>query len=347
MKHIIYIIAILLASTMPVTGMAQSIIDKAISDFLANSALSSHNQAKKTIQSGQTDITEYHYTYYFSLPANKEKPIKQLQKAFDQESANAYNYQTRPAGLNEDLITTVGFGENNQSFSFGEFKNRNYTVMFLHDKKQPKYRYAYVLLWYTDNKGKDITGQIHKFYSIDPKKKRDDFQREYNNIVAVLPSVTYPFYESQLKKITNLADLRKAVKSIQEGNWNVDKSISQKGISSLQKGTETILSLTRDDESAKNINDKNFLTVFNLLRSTISESWKDPDIEKESVRSTLATKLLELCKNNTSKLEPAEKKLCINSINTLIKENYNRTYGDGEMEFTKGLLNLCIEQLKK
>lgn len=161
------IAALLLPAAMP----AQTNLNKAIDNFLANENIVDGMSIDKQVSTSTDDSGKQSsfYFYEFSMPKNKSKEFTPLKLAFNRDAGNAYRVYTSTADNPAGKTITLAYGDNlSQKIEFGTQSKRNYLVMLVRDNEDKQRRYAYGLVWYEDKKKDRFCGSITKIYSLDP-----------------------------------------------------------------------------------------------------------------------------------------------------------------------------------
>lgn len=168
----------LLCATMPLTSRAQENLKSAIQRFIADKQLISYIKTSVSTESCEHEgvkKTSYCKCYAFELPAMKRKELDKMLEAFNKDTGVAYKVQCRDAGMDDNILSKVSYGEKlDKSWTFGSYKDRNYRLMFVRDGQDSLRRYFYAIWWTATKKEGKLSGQVVEIYSPDPQKRKTD-----------------------------------------------------------------------------------------------------------------------------------------------------------------------------
>lgn len=314
MKTIRLFITTLLCTATTVAASAQDNLIKAIDDFVGNKSLVEYIKVSTYTENknGGAKPTSYMYQYKFELPMNKKKELSPVLAAFNKDTGVAYQVHTKDAGLNDNPLVEIAYGEKlNKSRSYGSYKNRNYRLMLVGDKQDSLRRYFYGIIWYEDEKNNKLCGSIEKIYGPNPQKVKKDYY--YGNL-ASLENLNLDALE-QLKGLDKLKELD--------------------ALNNLGNNTGAMLDGdSLDSRAIKTSTD--FLRRFGSLRTTFKKSSGN---SKYDLRTVLANKIVELCRTHGILLNQDERKFCINSLKDMQAMEWDK--------YIRGLLDIAISSLKK
>ena len=168
----------LLCATMPLASSAQENLKSAIQRFIADKQLVSYIKTSVSTESCEHEgvkKTSYYKCYAFELPAMKRKELDKMLEAFNKDTGVAYKVQCRDAGMDDNILSKVSYGEKlDKSWTFGSYKDRNYRLMFVRDGQDSLRRYFYAIWWTATKKEGKLSGQVVEIYSPDPQKRKTD-----------------------------------------------------------------------------------------------------------------------------------------------------------------------------
>lgn len=299
-------VAALAVALLPATVIAQKNMSKAIDEFGADV---SRNCIK--MSSMEQDSTKaYAKTYKFLLPKKNEDKLNPLKKAFYQDASDAYEVFTKNETERSKKNLHIAYGDNLEKYiNIGWPYNKtgkNYMFMFVDDKDDPTFRYVFGLEW--EKNGKNIEGTVTKIYSLNPKKVKTAKKG------------------GRVKSYSIVGD-----------------SLKISGLSSLGKGTTTIIGGNGIAAYSKNIYDSKEITAdpimkFNNLRATYMNNIREGNIDNTTLLTGLANYILNFCKTSGKLMSTDERQLCMEGL----QEMQERTPD----KYIKGIFGLAIKTMK-
>ncbi len=316
MKQTRFILTLAYMLLAGITANAQSKVGSDIDKFVA--------RCGKYISTDifAADSGSYSKAYRFDLPKNKRKEVERLSGAFKKYAGDAYNYREQPQGTSGNKQDILYGDANEYSVTWFSYPDRNYMVMLVEDKADKAWRYAYCLAWYDEQDSRKGTVQI--IYGKDPRRMKDKKAKvkvvyglqDLKNInipqlsnLAVLDSVDWEAFDEYFKEFD------KKFEGFDEKFKDFDKRFSIRYISA--------------DSIA---NSKDFLHRFGNIRTSMLE------IEDLKLLTSLAQKMVDLCKNHASLLDEKERKACVETL-----QNMQETIKD---RFVAELLQIAIADLE-
>lgn len=264
---------------------AQRRIDKAINEFLLDKKSSEYvisNTKEQEFVTADGKNTLYN-EIGFRIKHSDADILEKLRKAFLSESANAYNMMMRNAnsGSNEQMKIAYG-ADLSKTFTFGTRSDRNYIVLNIKEPGDSTWRWCYALVWYESkdriSRSKDtyISGSISIIYSRDPKVKRSTSEN-VSVRTTILPDGTVVTYNSD----------------------NDTKTVVYKNSNVVGNGSTEY----SDVDSPSR-----FRVIFGNLRSLFLDAKREKS--GLAMQTTIANRMLDLCKNKGSLLSKDERSLC-------------------------------------
>lgn len=272
----------LFCTAIPTTTEAQINLRGAIINFTSNKDLAPYIKASNSMENTEKNgvkTKSFYNEYSFDMPKSKRKELDKVLTAFNQDIGQAYNVQSRDAGISKSVLSKIAYGENlDKTVSFGSYKDRNYRLMFVRDTQDSLRRYAYAIVWAETANGDSLRGTITEIYGRDPQKA--------NTVTVLTP------YSSGLRHVTMI---------------NSDGTITVKD---TDTGKEYKI------ESDMPANNKietgmDFIKRFSSLRSTLLS----PElIGQQTVQASLINKIVELCREHGKLLNEDERTICQKSL---------------------------------
>lgn len=299
-------VATLAVALLPATVMAQENMIKAIDEFGADV---SRNCIK--MSSLEKDSTKaYARTYNFLLPKRNEDRLNPLKKAFYQDASDAYEVFTKDETDRSMKNLRIAYGDNlEKSISIGwpfDKAGKNSMFMFVDDKDDPNFRYAFGLEWRRN--GKNIEGTVTKIYSLNPKKvktaKKNSGAKSYSIVGDILKELRL-----------NGIDMENG--TILGGN----------GIAAYSKKINDSKEIAADP-----------ITKFSNLRATYMNNIREGNIDNTTLLTGLANYILNFCKTNGRQMSEDERQLCMEGL----QEMQERTPD----KYIKGIFGLSMKYMK-
>lgn len=298
------------------SASAQERIDKAIDDFLNDNKNVVHIISQTKEEELVSDVNKkalYSSTDFMIERSDRDK-LEKLRDAFVAESANAYKVMMKNANSGNDTEMAVGYGAKlDKTVTFGTHSDRNYIVLNVRRMKNltdTNWRWSYGLVWYDSkeksakSKEKYIKGSITVVYSLDPASNNTQDNTTIHR-TTILPDGTVVTYNDTDK-----------TKTVVYKNGNV-----------IKEG---------DSEYSHVNSSSEFLVVFGNLRSVYLNAYKEQT--GLAIKSTVANRLLDLCKNKGEFLSKDEKNLCSNTLMDMSR--------DANDEYVMGILKMAADALK-
>lgn len=307
MKAIRLLATTLLCAATTVTVNAQENLKKAIDSFINDKSLSEYFHRSNYLENTgpENKVSSFCDQYVFELPMNKKKELNPVLNAFKKDTDVAYNVYYKDAGIDNNRLTNIAYGGKlDKSISFGAHKDRNYRIMLVQDPKDSLRRYCYAIIWYENEDNGKFCGSINVIYSLNPQKVKNN-TTTYINLGDL----------EQLKELEKLKDLD-VLKKLGSGTYEVQSGDMQ------------------DNNEIKTSTD--FFRRLSSLRATFMKS---RSTNKDDVRTVLANKILELCREHGKLLNQEERKFCIRSIEDMQMREWD--------VYIKGLFDIAISDLKK
>ena len=277
--------AMLTMTVLSISVFAQQHIDKAIDKFLQDRKsheyiTSSKRNNEYVSEAGKNAVFN---EIRFRLKRSDTDRIERLRKAFHTDRTKAYFIMMKDAGSGNTETCNIGYGADlDKSHTFGTYDNRNYIVLNFRDDADSTWRRCYALVWYEEKvrsggtQHNYISGSIHIIYSRDPKmnaaKKKDVTVR-----TTILPDGTVVTYN----------------------NENKTKTVTY--------NNEAIVREYFGEYSDVNTPSK-FFDQFGSLRSVLMDAVREQS--GLAMQSTIANRILSLCKSKGSLLDKQERSLC-------------------------------------
>lgn len=326
MNTIRKITATLAVALMTTAAMAQSGVEQAIRTFVDEKSngktftLSNYQEA----QEADSLPTAYYREYKFTV-SKKNKQFNQLLDAFEEGKCKYYQKKMKAAGETLTSSWSVGYGARSESsITFGTYRDRNYSLLYVRDSRKPKWRTVYGLVWYDNRADQDYCdGSLHIIYSPDPQKKTSKKVR-----------VAYDWDE-----------FNKSMEELDKSLANLDVALDGKKLTfaspdtiyNYSDGVFTNNPNVMVYDPNENVNSaEQFLSRFSTLRSLYLDANRNQ--RSTTYRTSLINKIVSLCKKKASLLSADEKEVCIFGI----KEMKDRTYN----EYDKKLLSVAQKALK-
>ena len=301
------------------SAYAQQHIDEAINEFLLDKKSSeyilSNNKEQEFVPAdGKNALFN---EIGFRLKRSDADILERLRKAFLSDSDKAYGMMMKSSGSGSNETIKITYGaELNKSQIFGTYDNRNYIVLNIKDSSDSTWRWSYALVWYDDKSGTGgskyygsskyayISGSVHIIHSRDPKvniSKKENVSLR----TTILPDGTVVTYNSD-----------KDTKTVVYKNGNVvgDSSADYSDVNSSSR----------------------FLVLFGNLRSVFLDAYKEHS--GLAMKTTIANRMLDLCKKKGGLLSKGERSLCRNILNEMARGQNDR--------YIIGLLNMAADTLK-
>lgn len=295
------------------SAAAQERIDKAIDDFVTDSKGSVFvNMNTKEVENGDDKPRKAYYNKMdFTLKSSAMNKLEKLRDVFQSETKNAYRVMIKDAYSRSDEQMVVAYGVNlGNNITYGTRKDRNYIVLNIRDDKDSTWRWSYALMWdesplrTVSSTDHNVSGSIVSIYSKDPAMTRSgDGNAKLNT--TVLPDGTVVTYDSD-----------RDMKTVVYKNSNV-----------VGNGSAEYSDV---DSSSR------FLVVFGNLRSLFLDAKREKS--GLAMQTTIASRMLDLCKNKGSLLSKDERALC---RTTLIDMS-----NVAEDKYVTGLLRMAADALK-
>lgn len=247
------------------------------------------NDDKATISASNSKYENggYHQKYTFSLKGNKLKLVENYAKVLQQNLPLAYASFIKDAGSDNDDEMTIYYGENNnERIKLGHYKERNYRVIKINDRKDTTMHYIYTLSWYKENK--ELKGTAYKFYLRKGKEgKKNNWNTYYfdDNVMSKIKKTTkenedgstttiYDNGNGQTSSITKKTNEDGSVTTIYGVNGNEVSSITSKvnqdgSITTIYDSNGNVNSITkkRNDDGSETTIYKNNGSVTTITKS--------------------------------------------------------------------------------
>lgn len=272
----------LLCVAIPTASSAQENLKQAIENFINSKELDGNLKKQNSMENSDNNgvkTMSYCNEYSFNMPKSKRKELDKVLAAFKKDIGEAYNVQSRDAGISKSVLSNIAYGEKlDKSISYGSYKDRNYRLMFVRDTQDSLRRYAYAIVWAETANGDSLRGTITEIYGRDPQKA--------NTVTVLTP------YSSGLRHVTMI---------------NSDGTITVKD---TDTGKEYKI------ESDMPANNKietgmDFIKRFTSLRSTLLSREL---IGQRTVQASLINKIVELCREHGKLLNEDERTICMKSL---------------------------------
>lgn len=309
------------------------------------------NSYDKGKQDGMLEI------YRFSASDDADaRPIRNLIKAFEDDSKEAYSYVFHKAGDTRQRYSV--YYDRSNAEVIGDDKASNYLLLNVMDASDTSntMRYCYVLEWQEHDDG-SLTGRAIKTYAPKPSSTT---RRPYavrvggknwssdslNNlspkriksmriIKGPVDSVMVELLDSLPETLEALVDLDKLGARLSTNLDNMSDSL-ENNIVQLDGALKGLGKLFSNDDETALTDDVEWITSFNHYRN----AFKRAAAYKRSSVASYATSILKLCKNSKqASLTDGEINLCRKSIKDLQKLT--------DDEFVRGLLDEAIQYLRR
>ncbi len=310
----LFITLAMMAVTLSAT--AQERIDKAIDDFLNSNKGSVYiiSRSKEEELVPEDNKKALYSSTEFRIERSDMDKLEKLRNAFVTESSNAYKVMMKDAFSGNDSEMAIAYGAKlDKTVRYGTHANRNYIVLNVRRMKNltdNNWRWSYGLVWYDgqekSEKSKEqyIRGSITVIYSLDPASHNTE-NRTTGHHTTILPDGTVVTYNDTDN-----------TKTVVYKNGNV-----------VNDG---------DSEYDKVQNSSDFLVLFGNLRSVYLSAYKEQ--AGLAIKSTVANRMLDLCKNKGTLLSKDEKSLCCNILTDMSR-------GEND-EYVRGILKMAADALK-
>lgn len=289
-------------------------LDTEFKNFMSNKDISEYATGSSASRSDKDDkISSLMESNTYKIPAGKQKYLKQLSRAFKYSKPEAYYFYSREAGISNQRITNIAYGENlENSISYGNYINRNYSIACFKDPADSLKRYCYVMTWwYADSAKDNIHVKLDKYYSYIPAEW-EKMQNKNTGYTVI----------SNNNELSNLSkkELRQLKRLLGDGY-----EITISNNSPAQK-TDTIISSSE------------FLLRFGNLKNVYNKNQDERGMNETAISTVLASKILELCDNYGRVLSASEKGICIEALTDLKKSSFDK--------FISGIFGEAIKRLE-
>lgn len=247
----------------------------------------------------------------FRIERSDRDKLEKLRKVFIAESNNAYKVLMKDANSEGGEMMTVAYGANlDKTTIFGVNNEYNYIVLNIKDPDDSTWRWCFALEWHESKikseRSNDcyLMGTIVTIYSRDPATERNT----QNNVAVrttILPDGTVVTYNSD----------------------NDTKTVVYKNSNVVGNGSTEY----SDVDSPSR-----FRVIFGNLRSLFLDAKREKS--GLAMQTTIASRMLDLCKNKGSLLSKDERALC---RTTLIDMS-----NVAEDKYVTGLLRMAADALK-
>lgn len=181
MRHFLFSL-LFLALIAPASAIAQTNVKKAFDKLIESkhAEISETHQRENDPQTGEMESMAD--IYNFTIPADKKDLIKDIEKAFKQDSEKAYGYYSGIKARKGEVSVASG---PNSNVEIVNHHGADYTYALFIDMKKPdhNYRYAYGLSYYRD--GRNICGRLVVTYATTLKYRQNTNSNSYNNSVTI------------------------------------------------------------------------------------------------------------------------------------------------------------------
>lgn len=328
-------VAALCVVLLPMSGMAQEHMSKAIDEFGADVSRNGIKMSKL-----EKDTTKaYAKTYTFLLPKKNEDRLNSLKKAFYQDAPDAYEVLTKTEDERSKKNLRIAYGDNLEKYiNFGWPYNKtgqNYMFMFVEDKDDANFRYALGLEW--KKNGKNIEGTVVKIYSLDPKKvktkKKSSLAKSYSIVGDSLKLLGLDGMDISNANGDMVLKSGKSTVVIKKDGVYLDDG---KGSTTII-GSKGMAAYSKDMAAAKELN-ADPITKFNNLRATYMNNIREGNIDNTTLLTGLANYILNFCKTNGKLMSTDERRLCMEGL----QEMQERTPD----KYIKGIFGLAIKAME-
>lgn len=307
----LFVILVMLAMTL--TAAAQDRINNAIDEFLNDkkSSVFINSQTKADELVPEIQKKALYKMSEFRIERSDRDKLEKLRKVFIAESNNAYKVLMKDANSEGGEMMTVAYGANlDKTTIFGVNNEYNYIVLNIKDPDDSTWRWCFALEWHESKikseRSNDcyLMGTIVTIYSRDPATERNT----QNNVAVrttILPDGTVVTYNSD----------------------NDTKTVVYKNSNVVGNGSTEY----SDVDSPSR-----FRVIFGNLRSLFLDAKREKS--GLAMQTTIASRMLDLCKNKGSLLSKDERALC---RTTLIDMS-----NVAEDKYVTGLLRMAADALK-